>query len=78
MILGQKVTERTNSRTNSVLAQTCMGIFLIRQVTDVIFGMAFLPKPPADHLANLRGPQFDKHWPITYLEGEILPERCAL
>jgi hypothetical protein len=46
--------------TKAVLAQTCMGVFLIRSLSDKSSAILFLPKPPADHLANRRGPQFDK------------------
>jgi hypothetical protein len=52
--------------TKAVLARTCIGVFLIRFMKH--FFNAFLPKPPADHLANhcgspmASGPQFEKHW----------------
>jgi hypothetical protein len=45
--------------TKAVLVQTCMGVFFILSVYDTIIAMRFLSKPPADHLANRRGPQFD-------------------
>jgi hypothetical protein len=31
-------------------------------VSDIIFAMPFLIKPPTDHLENWRGPHFEKHW----------------
>jgi hypothetical protein len=34
--------------TKAVLAQPCMGVFFVRSVSDTIFAMIFLPKPPAD------------------------------
>jgi hypothetical protein len=34
--------------TEAVLAQTCEGVFFFRSVSDTIFAMPFLPKPPAD------------------------------
>jgi hypothetical protein len=37
--------------TKAGLAQTCMGVFFIRSVSDTIFAMFFLPKRFADHLA---------------------------
>jgi hypothetical protein len=43
--------------TKAVLAQTRISVFFIRSVSDTIFAMLFLPKPPADR----RGPQFEKH-----------------
>jgi len=68
MIEGQEELIRLLSvegqPTKAVLAQTCMGVFFIRSVSDTIFAMLFLPKPPADHLANRCGPQFEKHCPI--------------
>jgi hypothetical protein len=33
--------------TKAVLAQTCMGVFFIRYVSDTIFSINLLPKPPA-------------------------------
>jgi hypothetical protein len=39
-------------QTMAVLAQTCMGVFLICSVSDTIFAMLFVSNPPADHLAN--------------------------
>jgi hypothetical protein len=42
--------------TKAVLVQTWMGEFFIRLVPGIYFAMLFLPKPPADHLANRRGP----------------------
>jgi hypothetical protein len=59
----------TGQPTKAVLAGTRKVVFFIRSVSDTIFTMLFLPKPPADaadHLANrhgpavVRGPQFDK------------------
>jgi len=56
MIEGQEVTESRilirlisveGQQTKAVLAQTCMGVFFIRSVSDIIFAMLFLPKPPA-------------------------------
>jgi hypothetical protein len=38
----------------AVLAQTCMGEFFIRSVSDTIFTMLFLLKSPSDRLANCR------------------------
>jgi hypothetical protein len=43
--------------TKALLTQIYMGVFFFRSVSDSIFAMLFLPKPPADR----RGPQFDKH-----------------
>jgi hypothetical protein len=59
--------ERTNSEgqpTKLVLAQTCMGVFFIRSVSDTIFAMPFPTKPPTDShgLSVVSGPQFEKHW----------------
>jgi hypothetical protein len=31
-------------------------------VSDTIFAMPFLIKPPTDHLENCRGPHLEKHW----------------
>jgi hypothetical protein len=42
--------------TNAVLAQTYMDVCFIRTVSDTIFAMPFLLKPPL----VTRGPQFDK------------------
>jgi hypothetical protein len=33
-----------------------LGVFFIRQASDIIFAALFFSKPPADHLANLPGP----------------------
>jgi hypothetical protein len=73
MIVWQDVVERTNSPTfcwcepkKAVLAQTCMGVFFIREVSDTIFTMLFFSETAADHLANhrrpplVRGQQFEK------------------
>jgi hypothetical protein len=65
MTLGQEIMEITRIRilsvegqpTNAVLAQTCMGVLFIRSVSDIIFAMLFLLKPPTDR----RGPLLDKH-----------------
>jgi hypothetical protein len=49
----------------ATLEQIRMAVFFIRSVSDTIFSMLFLPKPlrnAAGHLANRRGPQFDKHY----------------
>jgi hypothetical protein len=53
MIVGQEVVERTNSRTffegqptKAVLVQTCIGIFFIVPVDDIIF--AFILEPSTD------------------------------
>jgi hypothetical protein len=35
--------------TTAVLLHTCMGVFLIRSVSDTIFAMLLLLKPPVDH-----------------------------
>jgi hypothetical protein len=50
--------------TNAVLAQTCMGVHFIRSLSDIIFAMLYLLKPPKDCniLPVVRGPQFEKHW----------------
>jgi hypothetical protein len=32
--------------TKAVLAQICVGVFFIYSVSDTIFAMSFLPKPP--------------------------------
>jgi hypothetical protein len=54
--------------TKAVLAQTHMGAFFIRSVSDKIFAMLFLPKPPADHLAPMvLGPRFTKHYSSVYV-----------
>jgi hypothetical protein len=46
------------------------------------FCKLFLSKRPADHLANRRGPQFDKHWSIAcrscYLSADIWNIRAAM
>jgi hypothetical protein len=41
--------------TKVVLAQTCMGVFFIRSVSDTIFARLFLPKTPADHRLRNNG-----------------------
>jgi hypothetical protein len=53
MTEGQEVMEINNSPTfcqptKAVLAQICMGVFLIRSVSDTIITMLFLLKPPSD------------------------------
>jgi hypothetical protein len=72
IIEGQEVTERTSplpaegQPTKAVLSQTCTGVFFIRSNLVQFLQCFFLPNPPADHLANhrgpsvVRGPQFDK------------------
>jgi hypothetical protein len=71
-IEGQGVTERTSllsaegQPTKAILSQTFMGVFFIRSYLIQFLQCFFLPNPPADHLANprgpsaVRGPQFDK------------------
>jgi hypothetical protein len=54
MIEGREVAEirllsAQGQPTKAVLAQTCMVVFFIRPVSDTIFEMIFIPKPPADH-----------------------------
>jgi hypothetical protein len=53
IIEGQKLVERTNSPisvqgqpTKTILTQTCVRVFFIRSVSDTIFVIIFLPKPP--------------------------------
>jgi hypothetical protein len=47
----------------AVLAQTCMGVFSIRSVSDTTFATLFLPKLPADRSGPPGcGPQFEKQW----------------
>jgi hypothetical protein len=52
--------------TKAVLAQTCMGVFIIRSVYNIIFAF-FSSETVTDHLENrcgtpvVRGPQFEKH-----------------
>jgi hypothetical protein len=55
MIEEQEVMERTDSLlsvegqpTKTVLAKTRMGVFFIRLVSDTIFAILSLPKPPED------------------------------
>jgi hypothetical protein len=50
MIVGQEVTERTNSRIsfenqpeNAVLAQTCIGVFSIHQASGAILHCFIFP-----------------------------------
>jgi hypothetical protein len=54
--------------TETFLAQTCVCVFFIRSVSDIIFTMLFLPKPPADRYGPcvVRGPQFHKHSFTTF------------
>jgi hypothetical protein len=44
--------------TKAVLAQTCMGVFFIRSVSDTMFAVILLPKPPADHSLKHTAVQF--------------------
>jgi hypothetical protein len=46
-----------------VLAQTCMGVLLIRSVSDTIFAILLLPKPAADRRGPpvVPRPLFEKH-----------------
>jgi hypothetical protein len=70
-IEGQEVMERTNSLLSvegkpakAVLAQTCMGVFLISSASDTISAKIFLPKSPAEANRSgppaVQGPQFYK------------------
>jgi hypothetical protein len=59
MIEGQEVTEKLirllsveGQPIKAVLAQTCMGVFFVRLVSDTIFAIPYLPKARTDH-----------HWP---------------
>jgi hypothetical protein len=45
--------------TKAVLAQTYMVVLFICSVSDTIYAMIFLPKTPADRLANRRKPQHE-------------------
>jgi hypothetical protein len=48
--------------TKAVLAQTFMGVFFIRSVSDTIFAMPFFSNTGHDHMAKGRGPQFEEHF----------------
>jgi hypothetical protein len=81
MTEGQEVIERTNhlvsvkdQPTNTMLAQTYMGVFFIPSVSDTIFAILFFRNrlwTVTDHLANCCGPlmvcrpQFEKHCPTA-------------
>jgi hypothetical protein len=41
-----RVLSADGQPTRTVLAQTCVGVFFIRSVSDTIFAVPFLPKPP--------------------------------
>jgi hypothetical protein len=70
MIEVQGVMEINNSSTfcwkttkkGSFSTDICMGVFFILSVSDTIFEMSFLAKPPADRLGSpvVDVPQFEK------------------
>jgi hypothetical protein len=59
--------------TKAVLAETCMGAFFIPSVSDTVFAMLFLSKPPADyrwtedHSFRNTGPKHAAHVTLFHL-----------
>jgi hypothetical protein len=67
MIVGQEVSEILSAEgqpTKAVLAQTCMGVFIIHQYLMQFLLCLFFRnrlRTAEDQLVNRRGPQFEKH-----------------
>jgi hypothetical protein len=102
MIEGQEVMKRTYSSkllsveghlTKTVSAQTCLGVFFIRSVSDTIFAVLFLPKPsriiwrsdadhrrPSDHSLSRfdSGEETDFHQLTFAVRHERFGERYTL
>jgi hypothetical protein len=54
-----------------------MGVFFIHLVSDTIFAMLFLPKPPADHWC-FTDHSLKKHCNTEYLAAVLGHDLCAM